>query len=163
MCSGGKCKDGCDDGFGACDGACIDLQTDIDNCGGCDKKCAPFAAASAECQAGVCTVLSCLDGFVNADGLGDNGCECVQQNDGVELCNALDDDCNGLTDDDPPFDEVKDRDVHLQPGSPAIDTGDPPSEYCLEPQPNGGRINPGYWGNTEEATSVPSAIIGACN
>jgi len=44
--------------------------------------------------------------------------------------------------------------------SPCIDTGDPSSPFAMEPTPNGGRINMGFEGNTEEAslsmiTSVP--------
>jgi len=41
--------------------------------------------------------------------------------------------------------------------SPAIDAGDPASNYALEPQPNGGRINLGAYGNTAEA-SLSAAI-----
>lgn len=36
--------------------------------------------------------------------------------------------------------------------SPAIDAGDATSDYSLEPQPNGGRINLGAYGNTDEAS-----------
>ena len=36
--------------------------------------------------------------------------------------------------------------------SPAIDAGDQASNYSLEPQPNGGRINLGAYGNTAEAS-----------
>jgi len=36
----------------------------------------------------------------------------------------------------------------LSPNSPCIDAGDPASDYSLEPQPNGGRINMGAYGNT---------------
>jgi len=42
---------------------------------------------------------------------------------------------------------VKDN-VH----SPCIDAGDPKSEYKNEPKPNGGRVNMGAYGNTEEAS-----------
>lgn len=42
---------------------------------------------------------------------------------------------------------------HLQPNSPCIDTGDPTDDFSREPQPNGGRINMGAYGNTPEATS----------
>lgn len=44
-------------------------------------------------------------------------------------------------------------DYHLLPGSPSIDTGNPTSDFSLEPQPNGGRINMGAYGNTPEATT----------
>jgi len=36
--------------------------------------------------------------------------------------------------------------------SPAIDAGDPASNHSQEPQPNGGRINQGAYGNTVEAS-----------
>ena len=36
--------------------------------------------------------------------------------------------------------------------SPAIDAGAPSSNFSLEPQPNGGRINIGVYGNTPEAS-----------
>jgi hypothetical protein len=36
--------------------------------------------------------------------------------------------------------------------SPAIDTGNPDSDYSNEPAPNGGRINMGCYGNTAEAS-----------
>jgi len=44
-------------------------------------------------------------------------------------------------------------DVH----SPCIDTGDPLSDYALEPTPNGGRVNMGAYGNTAEASLAYSA------
>ena len=44
-------------------------------------------------------------------------------------------------------------DYHLQTSSPCIDAGDPTSPYSNEPQPNGGRVDMGAYGNTPEATS----------
>jgi len=41
--------------------------------------------------------------------------------------------------------------------SPCIDAGDPTSDYSNEPQPNGGRINMGAYGNTTEASKSLSA------
>lgn len=44
--------------------------------------------------------------------------------------------------------------------SPAIDAGDPTSPFGSEPQPNGGRVNIGAFGNTAEASlgGVPAAL-----
>ncbi len=42
---------------------------------------------------------------------------------------------------------------HLSYWSQCIDAGDPSSDYSLEPQPNGGRVNVGAYGNTIEAAS----------
>jgi hypothetical protein len=39
--------------------------------------------------------------------------------------------------------------------SPAIDRGDPASDFSAEPQPNGGRVNLGAFGNTGEASRSP--------
>ena len=44
---------------------------------------------------------------------------------------------------------------HLGAKSPAIDAGDPTSDWSHEPKPNGKRVNLGYYGNTPEATMSP--------
>ena len=63
---------------------------------------------------------------------------------------------------DPLFVDEDLPDLHLLPGSPAIDTGDPSSPYCEEPAPNGGRANRGAYGDTAEATSAPGADQTPC-
>lgn len=45
--------------------------------------------------------------------------------------------------------------------SPAIDAGNPASAYIFEPQPNGGRVNMGAYGNTTQA-SKSLAFSGVC-
>ncbi|MCB0587142.1 MAG: right-handed parallel beta-helix repeat-containing protein [Phaeodactylibacter sp.] len=45
------------------------------------------------------------------------------------------------------------EDYHLHSISPCIDKGDPEDDFSHEPQPNGGRINMGAYGNTSEAAS----------
>ena len=50
-------------------------------------------------------------------------------------------------------------DVHALKRSPAIDAGDPNSAYSNEPEPNGHRINLGFYGNTPWATM--SRILGS--
>jgi hypothetical protein len=47
-----------------------------------------------------------------------------------------------------------DEDLHLLPTSPCIDSGDPDSDYANEPEPNGGRVNMGAYGNTAWATPL---------
>lgn len=44
-------------------------------------------------------------------------------------------------------------DLHLCAFSPCVDAGDPFSDYSNEPEPNGGRVNMGAYGNTWEATT----------
>jgi len=54
---------------------------------------------------------------------------------------------------DPLFVDIDGYDYHLLPCSPAIDAGDPASDYSNEPEPNGDRINMGAYGNTTDATT----------
>jgi hypothetical protein len=53
----------------------------------------------------------------------------------------------------PYFASVLDGDYRLLNWSPCIDRGDPGSPFSAEPEPNGGRINIGAYGNTLEAAS----------
>jgi parallel beta-helix repeat protein len=52
---------------------------------------------------------------------------------------------------DPRFVDPDAGDYHLSRCSPCLDMGDPSAEYSREPQPNGGRVNLGAYGNTPEA------------
>jgi hypothetical protein len=80
-----------DDGF--------DLMTDVNNCGACTHQCA-FPFASASCNNGVCTQGACLPNFYDRDPTVP-GCEtmCIMSNKGVEICDGLDNDCDGVVDD----------------------------------------------------------------
>ncbi|MDP2896180.1 MAG: choice-of-anchor Q domain-containing protein [bacterium] len=53
----------------------------------------------------------------------------------------------------PHFMDAGEGDYHLSSWSPCVDAGDPSSPYANEPEPNGGRIDMGAYGNTSEATS----------
>lgn len=104
--------------------ASIDLQTDPQNCGTCGRTCV-LPNGTAACVAGECALGSCDLGFADCDGAADTGCEhpiaCVQGdscmsacgsigglscadvctptcNAPAELCNAIDDDCDGACD-----------------------------------------------------------------
>jgi hypothetical protein len=80
-----------------CAGA--DLMTDSDHCGACDDACA-FAAAEATCVDGECALGPCIAGAVDLDGDSTNGCEyaCTVTRAGEEACDAIDNDCDGATD-----------------------------------------------------------------
>jgi hypothetical protein len=54
---------------------------------------------------------------------------------------------------DPHFADAERGDFHLRTWSPCIDAGDPGSAFENEPEPNGGRVNMGAYGNTPEAAS----------
>ncbi|HEY0705964.1 MAG TPA: PQQ-binding-like beta-propeller repeat protein [Polyangia bacterium] len=49
------------------------------------------------------------------------------------------------------------RDLHLQPEQASTDRGDPTDDFSAEPLPNGGRINLGAFGGTDEAEPSPAA------
>ena len=76
----------------------FDVMTDPENCGSCGTVCA-IDKAVAGCDAGVCTIESCQEGWYDIDPTV-AGCEygCIVSNQGMELCDGLDNDCDGLTD-----------------------------------------------------------------
>lgn len=107
-----------------CDGVCVDIWSDPDNCGACGITCLA-TNASTTCDVGDCEIDVCEDGFGDCDGDPATGCEaevactpgeaCATECGSVgstwcgdvcapecvtldETCNALDDDCNGACD-----------------------------------------------------------------
>ncbi len=88
-----------------CDGVVdnvSNLDRDADNCGVCGVKC-DYPEGEGSCVQGVCRLARCLPGFVNADGSSANGCEEVceinsELEDGTDVCNMRDDDCDGVVD-----------------------------------------------------------------
>ncbi|MDB4960735.1 MAG: Myxococcales trans domain protein [Myxococcales bacterium] len=99
-----------------CDGAideAIDTQNDEMNCGACGVQCNK-PGAQTTCQSGACTITGCFPGFNDRNGdlagpyAASDGCEymCFTSNAGIEACDALDNNCNGMTDET--FDKVSD-------------------------------------------------------
>jgi hypothetical protein len=118
--AGNGCEYGCvatNGGTEACDGLdndCngtvdegFDKLGDVSHCGGCDQRCADQVGAHETvtgCVNGVCR-FACEPGYVDVTGdlaLGSlgNGCECPITNGGVEICDGLDNDCDGQIDED---------------------------------------------------------------
>ena len=87
------CDSHVDEGF--------DFSSDVSHCGGCNNACA-FGNAGVLCVDGGCVMGPCLPGFVDLDQAPANGCEyaCLASPDGLELCDALDNDCDGATDEE---------------------------------------------------------------
>ncbi|MDH5493039.1 MAG: MopE-related protein, partial [Myxococcales bacterium] len=102
VCSGGTgpVPESCNTLDDDCDGSVdegFDLLTDVQNCGSCGNACV-LAAAVPSCVAGACAIFSCADGFQNLNGIAADGCEYACSVRGAEVCNGLDDDCDGLVD-----------------------------------------------------------------
>ncbi len=94
-------QEACDDRDNDCDGKVdedTDKQGDVANCGACGRRCA-FLHAGASCSGGVCSLGSCESGYQNANGMAADGCECAESNGGTEICDGIDNDCNGKVDD----------------------------------------------------------------
>jgi Notch-like protein len=99
-----------------CDGQVdegFELQTDPLNCGKCGNQCNK-PGAQTHCVAGRCEIIGCFPGFSDRDGdltapyAASDGCEylCFQSNGGVEACDGLDNNCNGVADEG--FDKTSD-------------------------------------------------------
>ncbi len=76
----------------------------LDHCAGCGDDCLAGAyVTAAVCDTTgatpVCRVTGCTSGWVDLDGQAGNGCEEACTVTGAEICDGLDNDCNGVTDD----------------------------------------------------------------
>ena len=83
-----------------CDGMTdeiFDLTSDPRHCGMCGRVCS-FPNATGVCASSTCAIGACDPGFVDLDGMITNGCEYMCSPRGAEVCNGLDDDCDGMTD-----------------------------------------------------------------
>jgi hypothetical protein len=100
----------CDGADNDCDGTVdegFDKLADVLHCGGCDQRCADRVGVGSVvtgCLNGVCR-FACAAGRVDVNGdvdLGSagNGCECQITLGGVEACDGLDNDCDGIVDED---------------------------------------------------------------
>lgn len=78
----------------------IDFSSSNDHCGGCDNAC-DFAHSTAVCEKGQCKITSCESNWGNANGQLNDGCECKQSG-ADEMCNGMDDDCDGRVDESCP-------------------------------------------------------------
>ncbi|MFT3708381.1 MAG: hypothetical protein QM817_12075 [Archangium sp.] len=101
-CAASVCTvDRCDTGYANCDNAApngceVDLSNDVNHCSGCGNACsAPHAVP--RCSSGTCQ-YTCDANYYDIDLQAANGCEYLCIFRGVELCNGVDDDCDGAID-----------------------------------------------------------------
>ena len=86
-----------------CDGQTdedFDTKTDTNHCGVCNKKCS-YVNAQAQCVGGTCQMGNCATDYYDINKATSDGCEyfCVKSNGGVEVCDNVDNDCDGAIDD----------------------------------------------------------------
>jgi Putative metal-binding motif len=94
----------CDNADNDCDGVIdngFNLQEDPSNCGSCNNVCS-FEYAVTTCVGGECQMGDCFPGHFNRNNDPSDGCEygCFISNDGTELCDGVDNDCDGSVDED---------------------------------------------------------------
>ncbi|MBA3455945.1 MAG: hypothetical protein H0T42_22800 [Deltaproteobacteria bacterium] len=75
------------------------LMTDVQNCGSCGMSC-NLPNSFEGCAGGLCAIVACEPNFFNNNNVTSDGCEfnCGHPFLGAEVCNGIDDDCDGLTD-----------------------------------------------------------------
>ena len=78
-----------------CDNACVDTDTDVNNCGGCGTVCS-YDNGVAACAAGSCQLESCDTGFGDCDADDATGCEVNFDND-PDHCGDCDTVCTGTS------------------------------------------------------------------
>jgi hypothetical protein len=89
--------EGCAPGLVPCGSECVDVSTDPDHCGRCDNQCrSGYVHTLPVCQNGLCGT-ACEPGWEDRDDA--PGCESACVAAGDEVCNGLDDDCDGMPDD----------------------------------------------------------------
>lgn len=72
--SGDDADCGCSRSQACCEGVCVDLGSDAQNCGQCGAACDAKHGASS-CSDGACVIDGCDDGFVDCNGQPADGCE----------------------------------------------------------------------------------------
>jgi len=75
----------------------FNLTDDPFNCGECHNFCY-YPKAYSSCNNSTCQFDGCYEYFYDANNNLEDGCECNITNNGTEICDSLDNDCNGQID-----------------------------------------------------------------
>ncbi|MAQ15650.1 MAG: hypothetical protein CMN30_12760 [Sandaracinus sp.] len=151
-CLGGEeiCNEVDDDCDGEIDEG-TDFLSDPDNCGSCGNRCV-IPNVDTTCEEGTCVDRGCLEGYADLDDT-DEGCEyrCPIFPVQAEGCNGLDDDCDGVVDEDltPPANFCRNTaGTPCAGAAPICDTrGGVTSWYCS------------YGADVEFEPGVPNGIV----
>ena len=87
---------------------CVSLDKNPKHCGACNNVC-HYPNAAASCQDGACQMGACESFFHDVDADPENGCEyfcqpTVSPEANADFCDGIDNDCDGLIDEDVDFD-----------------------------------------------------------
>lgn len=85
------CNNACAPAEECCDGACVVLEGDENNCGTCGNTCSSFGTVSSNCIEGVCGE-TCADGKENCNENPNDGCESDSSTD-LDNCGACGNAC----------------------------------------------------------------------
>ena len=89
----------CDGIDNNCDGIIDEIiQTDPTNCGSCGNVCDFENVQVHNCNQGICGIISCELGWVDLNKIPEDGCENECEPTGPELCDGMDNNCDGRTD-----------------------------------------------------------------
>jgi hypothetical protein len=142
VCADGACSSQCGEGRTDCGGSCVDTSSDVLHCGRCDNACPAPPHATAACTAGTCG-FDCLPGWSDINGEAADGCEePCEVTSPEEVCNGLDDNCDGTVDEGFPCPRGRQTSCTTTCGStglglcsescalPGPGDCDPPAETC---------------------------------
>ncbi len=77
----------------------VNLQSDVNHCGKCFNTCPVYPNATGPaCQNGKCIVPGCKSKWYDANKNPEDGCECAPSQGGVDICDGMDNDCDGEKD-----------------------------------------------------------------